>query len=219
MRVPRWRALFAAVTLDLTPLRTSTDFRVLYVGQFVATFGVALSYVTIPWQMYQLTHSTLRVGLLGVAEFIPMVLLAFVGGALADAFDRRRLILAAETGLALCCAALLFNSCLAHPHVWVLFAISSLGAGLTAIHRPALEAITPQLVPADQLPAVSALSALRYSFNFIIGPALAGLIATSWGPASSSESTWPATPLRSPACAPSPPCRLQSGRTRRASAG
>jgi len=177
------RSAFAALALDLTPLRASRDFRVLYIGQFVSTFGISLAYVTLPWQAYRLTHSTLLVGLLGVAEFIPMILLAFVGGALADAFDRRRLVLMAETGLALCCAALLVNSCLAPPRVWVLFAISSLAAGLSAIHRPALDAITPRLVPAEQLPAVSALSTLRYSFNFIVGPAIAGLIVTGWGPA------------------------------------
>ena len=81
--------LLGAAVLDLTPLRTSRDYRLLFIGQFVSAFGTALSYVVLPWQMYQLTQSTLLVGLLGVAEFVPMLLLGLLGGALADRADRR----------------------------------------------------------------------------------------------------------------------------------
>jgi MFS family permease len=179
-RRQRW---FGAFTLDLAPLRASRDYRLLFTGQFVSAFGSAISYVVLPWQMYQLTKSSLLVGLLGVAEFVPMLLLAFVGGALADSIDRRRLILLAETGLALSCAVLVMNSLTPAPRVWLLFTVAALFAACNAIHRPALEALTPRLVSAAQLPAVSALSSFRYSFNFIVGPALAGLIAASFGSA------------------------------------
>ncbi len=180
---PPRRSLLSALTLDVTPLRESRPYRSLYLGQFIAGFGVSLSYVTLPWQMYHITGSTLKVGLLGVAEFVPMLLCAFAGGTLADTIDRRKLVMAAQAGLVLCAAALLFNSCLAEPRVWLLFAIASLTAGLNALHRPALEAITPRLVEDHHLPAVSALSTLGHNFNFIVGPAIAGLIATGWGPA------------------------------------
>jgi MFS family permease len=89
-----------------------------------------------------------------------------------------------EFGLMLCCAALVANSLLAEPHAWVLFLIAALFAGLNGIHRPALEALTPRLVAPEQLPAVSALNSLRHNFNFIIGPAVAGVIAASLGAAS-----------------------------------
>src|SRR5258705_13276626 len=87
------RGLLNALTIDLAPLRASRDYRLLYAGQFVSGFGSALSYVVLPWQMYQLTKSVFAVGMLGVVEFVPMLLMGFVGGALADYFDRRKLIL------------------------------------------------------------------------------------------------------------------------------
>lgn len=176
------RRLFARIALDVTPLRASRDYRLLFTGQFVSAFGTALSFVVLPWQMYHLTQSTLFVGLLGVAEFVPMFLLGLVGGALADAVDRRKLILCAECGLAACCAVLTFNALLPEPRVWVLFAGSAWFAGCNAIHRPALDSLTPRLVPPEHLAAVSALSSLR-SFTYIVGPAVAGVIATAFGAA------------------------------------
>jgi MFS family permease len=177
------RGVLSALTLDLTPLKSSREYRLLFTGQFVSGFGSAISYVVLPWQMYQLTKSSFAVGMLGVVEFVPMFLMAFVGGALADYIDRRRLILLSEVGLALCCAVLVANSLLARPRVWVLFLIAALFAGLNGIHRPAHEALTPRLVDPQQLPAVAALNSLRYNFNFIIGPAVAGVIAASLGAA------------------------------------
>jgi MFS family permease len=121
--------------------------------------------------------------MLGIVEFVPMFLAAFAGGALADYIDRRRLIFLSEFGLMLCCCALILNSLLATPRAWVLFLIAALFAGLNGIHRPALEALTPRLVDPQQIPAVAALNSLRYNFNFIIGPAVAGIIAASLGAA------------------------------------
>lgn len=170
----RLRRIFSAMTIDATPLKESRDYRLLYAGQFVSAFGSAISYVVLPWQVYRLTKSTFAVGMLGVAEFVPMFVMAFVGGALADYIDRRRLVLLSESGLALCSVTLVANSLLAQPRIWVLFVIAALFAALNAVHRPAIEALTPRLVPPEQIPAVSALNALRYSFNFIIGPGIAG---------------------------------------------
>ena len=171
------------LALDLSPLRTSREYRLLFAGQFVSAFGSAISYVVLPWQMYQLTKSSLLVGLLGIAEFVPMLIFAFVGGVLADSVDRRRLIMFAEGGLMLCCAVLVANALLPEPRVWVLFVVASLFAGLNAVHRPAHEALTPQLVPPEKMPSVSALSSLRYSFALIVGPAVAGIIAAQFGAA------------------------------------
>ena len=79
------------VAIDLTPLKTSRDYRLLFAGQFVSAFGSAISYVVLPWQMYQLTKSSFAVGMLGVAEVVPMFLMAFVG-------DRKVLLELLEDG-------------------------------------------------------------------------------------------------------------------------
>jgi MFS family permease len=179
----RLRRAVNALAIDLTPLKVSRDYRLLFTGQFVSVFGSAISYVVLPWQVYQLTRSPFAVGLLGVAEFVPMLAMGFVGGALADHFDRRRLIALTEIGLAGCCGLLVFNSLLAEPRVWLIFLVSSLVAALVGLERPAREALTPQLVPAELLPAVSALNSLRFNFGHIVGPSVAGLIAVKFGAA------------------------------------
>ena len=175
--------LFQRFAIDLSPLRSSRDFRLLYAGQFVSTFGVAISYVVLPWQMYALTKSTVYSGLLGIVEFVPMFVLAFFGGRLADTFDRRRLIIAAELGMIVCCGGLFLNALLPEPKVWALFVGAGIFSGLNALHRPAHEALMQQVVAPQHIPAVSALASFRFSFNFIAGPALAGVIVATWGAA------------------------------------
>src|SRR5262245_47571582 len=100
------KRLLSAFSIAVTPLRVSRDYRLLYGGQFVSGFGSAISFVVLPWQIYQLTKSSFAVGMLGVVEFVPMFIMAFVGGALADHIDRRRLILASEAGMTICCVVL-----------------------------------------------------------------------------------------------------------------
>lgn len=171
------------MTMDLTPLRGSRDYRLFYTGQFVSAFGSAISYVVLPWQVYQLTKSTFAVGMLGVAEFVPMFVMAFVGGALADYIDRRRLVMMAEAVMAVLCGALVFNSLLPQPRVWALILIASLFAACSAVHRPAIEALTPRIVSAELMPAVSALGAFSHNATFIVGASLAGLVTEKLGAA------------------------------------
>jgi len=175
--------LLKALAIDVRPLKYSREYRLLFVGQFVSYFGSAISYVVLPWQVYQLTKSTFAVGMLGVVEFGPMFVMAFVGGSLADYIDRRRLIILAETGLTLCCGLLIVNSLLPKPHAWILFLVSALFAALNSLHRPALESLTPRLVDPGHYTAVAALNAFRYSFSYIVGPAFGGIIAASLGAA------------------------------------
>jgi MFS family permease len=165
----------------LRVLRNSPQYRALYIGQFVSTFGTALTYVVLPLQMYQLTRSPLDVGLLGVVEFFPMLMLAFAGGALADRFDRRRMIVVVELAMAACCGMLAWNAAEARPAPVWLWVMAAVLAGLNALHRPALEALTPQVVPPGEMSSVAALSSLRWSFAHIAGPGLAGLVAAQFG--------------------------------------
>ncbi len=175
--------IIGALAIDVTPLKASRDYRLLYTGQFVSTFGTAISYVVLPLQVYQLTHSSFAVGMLGVAEFVPMLSLALVGGALADAVNRQKLLIVTEIGLAAGCGVLVYNALLPQPHLWVLYVAAAFFASLSALHRPAHEALTPRVVAPEHLPAVSVLNTLKYNFGHIAGPALAGIIAASFGPA------------------------------------
>ena len=95
-----------------------------------------MSFVALPWQVFQLTKSTLAVGMLGVLEFVAVLFMGFVGGALADYFDRRLMVRLTEAALAIGSIVLIVNALLPQPHVWVLFACASLFAALTALQRP-----------------------------------------------------------------------------------
>lgn len=168
--------------LDITPLKVSRDYRALFFGQLVSFFGSMMTFIVVPWQMYQLTESSAMVGYIYLAEFIPMVILAFVGGALADYFDKRRLLRMTEFGQAAASAMLLVNSLLPQPRIWVLFFCVALHAGLAAIQRPAFESFIQKIIPPDLMAAVMALNSIRWSLGAIVSPALAGLIAVKLGP-------------------------------------
>jgi len=112
--------------LDLTPLRRHRDFRLLFFGQFVSFFGSMITYVAVQYQVYQLTSSSLLVGLLGTAQLIPLLLFGLWGGAYADAMDRRRLLIGAEVLLTLVSAGLGLNAMLAHPSVVAIFVLTAL---------------------------------------------------------------------------------------------
>jgi MFS family permease len=165
---------------DVGPLRLR-EFRLVYIGQFISSFGSAMTYVVLPFQMYSLTRSTLAVGLIGVVEFAPMVAMAPFGGALADHFDRRRVIGLVECAKALSCGILAWNASLPAPHVAVLWIVAGLLAGLGALHRPAMEALLQQVIPVNGMLAAGALNSIRGNFAFIVGPGLAGIIAATGG--------------------------------------
>ena len=170
-------------TLDFTPLRDSREFRLLYLGQLVTFFGSMMSFVALPWQVFQLTKSTFAVGMLGVLEFVAVLFMGFVGGALADYLDRRLMVRLTEAALAIGSIVLIINALLPQPHVWVLFVCASLFAALTALQRPSLEALIPRIVKPEQMPAVAALQAFRGSLAMIGGPALGGVLVVTFGPA------------------------------------
>lgn len=169
--------------LDLSPLRVSRDYRLLFFGQLVSFFGSMMTFIVVPWQMYQLTQSSAMVGFIYLAEFIPMLVLAFVGGALADYFEKRRLLRVTEFGQAITSAVLLINSLLESPQVWVLFVCVALHAGLAALQRPAFESFIQKVVPAELMPAVMALNSIRWSIGAIISMSVGGVVAVTLGPA------------------------------------
>jgi MFS family permease len=169
------------LALDLTPLRTSRDFRLFYAASGVSALGSYLTYVTIPFQVAALTHSPLAVGALGACELLPLLFMTFVGGALADYLDRSRLVLAGEVAMTVLTGALLVNTFAGRPNLWVLFVVAGLTATVDGIQRPALEGLTPRLVPAEQIPAAGALNELRMVTASLGGPALAGLVIAAAG--------------------------------------
>jgi MFS family permease len=169
------------VLLDLSPLRQHRDFRFVFTGQLVSDFGSFLTYVALPVQIYDLTRSSALVGLLGTVELVPLAITALWGGALADAIDRRRLLLWCEALLLLSSLGLAANAMSPHPSVPLLFAIAAFMSAVNGFHTPSLQSLTPRLVNVEDLPAVSALSSLRGTVAAIGGPAVAGICIVTVG--------------------------------------
>jgi MFS family permease len=179
--VDRLTRAFAEIAIDVGPLRRHRDFRLLFIGQAVTFLGSMITYVALPFQAYQLTGSSLVVGALGVAEFAPLIVMALVGGALADATDRRRMVQLTELGFAGASAALVVNAMLDSPQVWVLFACSIVMAALDGLQRPSLDGLVPRLVQRDELPAAGALSSFRMTIGMVAGPAIGGVLIATIG--------------------------------------
>ena len=170
------RSLIRAATIDVGPLRTSRDFRLLFFGQAVSFAGSMITYVAVPFQVFALTHSSLAVGMLSLVELAPLLVAALVGGALADAHDRRRLVLLSELGLAFVSGVLAVNALLPRPQLWVLFAVAGVAATFDGIQRPSLDALVPRIVRREEVPAAAALNSLRSTFGMVLGPPLGGLL-------------------------------------------
>jgi MFS family permease len=166
--------------VDITPLRESPRFRVLYAGQFLASIGRQVTVVAVPYQLYILTGSTLAVGALGLAQFIPLIVVSIVGGAVADAFDRRKLLVAGHLLLGMTAVGLLINASLAQPLVWPLYALSSLNAGLTAFNSPARAAAIPALVRRELIAPGFALNSTMQEVAAAVGPAVAGVLIAQY---------------------------------------
>jgi len=169
--------------VDLSPLKRR-DFRLLYIGQFVSFFGSTMSYVAMPYILYQSTKSTILTGLLGVIQLVPSVVGGLFGGALADSIDRRKLIVICEIGMALIVLAMGIAISVLKPGYpsagWILLAAALL-AIFNGFHRPALEALTPRLVEKHEMPAVGVLSSFRGNVGMIGGPAVAGILISAGG--------------------------------------
>jgi MFS family permease len=168
------------LAIDLRPLGYR-DFRRLWIGQAISYFGSWITYVAIPFQMYELTGSTLAVGLIALVELLPMLTLSVVGGTIADAVDRRRLMLVTEVGLVACSAALALNATLAEPRVWALYVLAFGITACWALGSPALRSLTPRLVPEDQLASASLLNTGYHSLAAVGGPAMAGVLIATIG--------------------------------------
>jgi MFS family permease len=167
--------------MDLTPLRRHRDYRLLFAAQFITFLGSMVTYVALPYHVFQLTHSSLAVGLLGLFELAPLLLTAFVGGALADAVDRRRMALVTEAGLGLGSAALAAEALAGNTHVALLYGVAAVMSGLNGLQRPSIDALMPRLVAREEIPAAAALSAFRGSVVMIAGPAVGGMLIASAG--------------------------------------
>ena len=170
-----------AVASDITPLRESVAFRRLFAGQVVSLVGTQVTRVAVPLQVYAITGSSLDVGLIGLAALVPLVVFGLYGGSIADAVDRRKLVLLTSTATMLVSVALLAQAALQINSISVLFACVAVQSAFAAVDSPTRRAIIPQLVRTEKLPAANTLVYGSTQLAIIVGPLLAGVAVSAGG--------------------------------------
>ena len=179
---PRRRAVaIRGLVIDVEPLRRDPDFRRLWTGQAINVIGNQITRVALPYQVYVLTGSTLALAGLVLAQLVPLLLFTLGGGAIADAMDRRRVLLTTQLGLAGTSLALVVLSAGASPAVPLLFVVAFIASGFSAFDWPARASAVPRLVPPERLRAAIALGQLSFNGGSVIGPAIAGVLIGSIG--------------------------------------
>jgi MFS family permease len=168
--------LLSRLAVDVTPLRRSKPFRRLWFGTGISAIGSQITTVAIPFQVYDITGSTLMVGLLALAGLVPLLTVPLYAGAVADAVDRRRLLLLSDVALAVVTVGLIGNALLPDPSVPALFAGEALATAAYGFQRPARNALTPRLVGEELLTAAIAVEDVVFNLARVAGPALAGLL-------------------------------------------
>jgi predicted MFS family arabinose efflux permease len=167
--------------VDINPLRRYRHFRRLWVGQVVSGLGSQLTLVAVSFQAYALTHATLIVGLIGLAQLVPLLAGALWGGALADAMDRKKVLVLTQVAMASGVGGLVVNASISHPKVWPLFLCTAANAGFQGVDWPARRAALPMLVAAPDVTAAIALQTTIQQLALVAGPALAGILIATIG--------------------------------------
>lgn len=166
--------------IDVRPLRGSRSFRDLWVGSSLASIGQQIAVVAVLQQVWELTRSPLWTGAIGLATGVPLLVLGLVGGSLADAVDRRRLVRAATGGQALAALGLMAQAAAGNRSVTLLLALVAAEAGCAALGAPARRTFPVRLLPSDQVAAGLALQNVAFQASMLIGPAVAGLVLAQW---------------------------------------
>jgi predicted MFS family arabinose efflux permease len=169
------------MAVDTGPLRASRDFRLLWLGELISQTGSQVTTVALFVQVDRLTHSAAAVGFIGLAQLLPMIVASVLIGPVIDRRNRRRVLMAAQVGLALSSVILLVAAFSDHPVLAVLYIAAAINGGFVAVSMPTRSAMTPNLVPSDMLPAAAAINQVMWNVAAIAGPALGGLIVAQIG--------------------------------------
>jgi MFS family permease len=180
--MPRRRTIrLRGLVLDPAPLRLDPEFRLLWTGQLVSGIGRLITQIVLPFQVYVLTDDLLAVGFISIVQLVPILVFSLGGGAVADAVDRRRLLLITQVGLMGCAVALTLLALLPAPPLLALYAVAFVSAGLAAVDQPARASSIPRLVPPERLPAAISLNQAMFNGTAVIGPAIGGIILATFG--------------------------------------
>ena len=169
------------MTIDLSPLRASRDFRRLWFGHLVSNLGYHFTVVASFVQVFRITDSPAAVGLIGLVALVAIVVATLVGGSFIDAYDRRTIMLATQAGFVVATGLLFLGALAGSPPVWVVYAAVALISGLSSIDSSVRHALTPRLVGRELLPSALTLNQVLINSTGLLGPAIAGIVIQTAG--------------------------------------
>jgi len=164
------------LAIDLTPLRASREFLLIWTGLLVTSTGSQFTLVAVFIQVTQLTDSEAAVGATGLAYLLGLVAGSLAGGAILDAWDRRRLLMVAQVGLAAGSSILLLGALAGRPPLLLVYAGLAVLAASSSLDGPTRSAIVARVIDPAQLPAAQALNQVVWNTAALVGPLLAGLV-------------------------------------------
>ncbi|HVI34973.1 MAG TPA: MFS transporter, partial [Gaiellales bacterium] len=167
--------------VDVTPLRSSRDFRRLWAGSLLSAIGGQMTVFAVALQVFLLTGSSLAVGAVGLADAVPAITCGLLAGSLIDARDRRMLALVASSVLLLVSLGFAAQAFAGGGQAWLLYGLVAVQSLARSVNAPAQRTFLPRLLPAEQLAAGAALTMLVMHASMVVGPSLAGLIAAAGG--------------------------------------
>lgn len=186
----------AAINSSITPKNNSSperypafaalrhrDFRLLWLGQIVSVTGSQMQLAAVNWHVYVITKSAFALGMVGFFRAAPIILCSLAGGVVADAMDRKRLMMATQSVMLASAACLTLVTLAGLNHVWPIYLLTAIGAAAAAFDTPARQSLMPTLVPARDFPNAVSLGVVVFYIAMIGGPSLAGFLLASHGPA------------------------------------
>jgi MFS family permease len=175
------RRLISKIAVDTRALRESRDFRLLTIGSLVTGLGTQAALVALPYQVYVISRSAFLTGLLGLVELGPLIALSLFGGALADRFDRRRLLLTTQIALVAVASGLAAAALLGTPPLWLLYVLAALSAAASSVERVTRSSIVPNVVSPERLRGGLSLTFGLMQLTMVVGPAVGGLLISAAG--------------------------------------
>ena len=177
---PRQGGRLRKLIPDPRPLQIPT-FRRMFLSQIATVLGSALTAVAVQQQIFDLSGSSALVGLASLVALVPLVVFGLLGGAVADSFDRRKLMMITSIGIAATSLALWLTALSGSRQIWLVMALLAVQQGFFAVNSPTRSAILPRIVPAELIPAANALSMSVFSIGVIVGPLLVGVLIPLMG--------------------------------------
>ena len=159
------------------------DFRLLWLGQLISGTGSQMQLVAINWHVYILTKSALALGVVGLVRVVPIIICSLMGGVVADAVNRKRLMMVTQALMMLSAATLALFTWSGLKSVWPLYVLTAISSAAVAFDNPARQALLPSLVPPEEFPNAVSLGLIVFQLSMIGGPAIAGRLLASYSPA------------------------------------